>query len=56
MKKPLEKSLNTTESVARDVAREIEHGVAVGVENAREWAQPRVDAAVSWFKSRGAHS
>ncbi|XAS72297.1 hypothetical protein VUN82_00075 [Micrococcaceae bacterium Sec5.1] len=37
------------------IARDLEHSVAAGVDNARDWAAPRVEAAVSWAVPRIQH-
>ncbi|WP_281445617.1 hypothetical protein, partial [Paenarthrobacter nicotinovorans] len=37
------------------IARELEQSVAVGVDNARDWAAPRVEAAVNWAVPRIQH-
>lgn len=37
------------------IARDIEHSVVVGVDNARDWAAPRVEAAVNWAVPRIQH-
>lgn len=37
------------------IARDLEHSVAAGVDNARDWAAPRVEAAVNWAVPRIQH-
>ncbi|GAP59536.1 hypothetical protein AHiyo1_28570 [Arthrobacter sp. Hiyo1] len=37
------------------IARELEHTVVNGVENAKDWATPRVEAAVNWAVPRIQH-
>ncbi len=37
------------------IARELEQSVTAGVDNARDWAAPRVEAAVNWAVPRIQH-
>jgi hypothetical protein len=37
------------------IARDLEHTVVAGVDNARDWAAPRVEAAVNWAVPRIQH-